>query len=179
MTEKNVYEKEEAMMEEENAEEENLEENNENKQDGTTNQEIIELNQKLLRVAADFDNFRKRTRTEKEELVKYANTNLICEILPVLDNFQRALEIEDPGEEVKKFLSGMEMIYRQLMQVLVQAGLEPIKALGEFFDPTKHEAVMQVEEPNSEDNSILEELRTGYMFKDKVIRPSMVKVAKN
>lgn len=138
-----------------------------------------ELNQRLLRVSADFDNFRKRTRLEKEELAKYANSNLISELLPVLDNFQLALDIKEPNEEVKKFMTGMEMIHRQLLQVLEQAGLEAINAVGQNFDPQKHEAVMQVEDEEAPDNSVLEELRRGYMFKEKVIRPSMVKVAKN
>ncbi|NLT96293.1 MAG: nucleotide exchange factor GrpE [Clostridia bacterium] len=138
-----------------------------------------DLHQRLLRVAADFDNFRKRTRTEKEELVKYANGNLISQILPILDNFQLALDVKEPSDDVKKFLTGMEMIYRQLLQVLEQAGLAAINAAGETFDPQKHEAVMQVEDEEAADNTIVEELRRGYMFKDKVIRPSMVKVARN
>ncbi|MFZ7103412.1 MAG: nucleotide exchange factor GrpE [Peptococcaceae bacterium] len=142
-------------------------------------QEITELNQRLMRVAADFDNFRKRSRTEKEELAKYANSSLICELLPVLDNFQRALEVKEPGGEVQKFLAGMEMIYRQLLQILTQSGLEPIKAVGELFNPEKHEAVMQLEDSSVPDNTVIEELRCGYIFKDRVVRPSMVKVAKN
>lgn len=141
--------------------------------------EMEELNQRLMRIAADFDNFRKRTRTEKEEFLKYANSNLISDLLPVLDNFQRALDVKEPNEEVKKFLAGTEMIYRQLMQILEQAGLTPINALGQPFDPQKHEAVMQVEDTSVSDNCILEDLRCGYMYKDKVLRPSMVKVAKN
>jgi molecular chaperone GrpE len=159
-----------------------LEDNGENQvEDPTENleKEVQELNQRLMRIAADFDNYRKRTRMEKEEFMKYANSNLISDLLPVLDNFQRALDIKEPNEEVKKFLAGMEMIYRQLMQILEQAGLVPINALGETFDPQKHEAVMQVEDSSAPDNSILEDLRCGYMYKDKVIRPSMVKVAKN
>lgn len=138
-----------------------------------------ELNQRLIRIAADFDNFRKRTRTEKEELAKYANSTLISELLSVLDNFQRALDVKEPSEEVQKFLKGMEMIYRQFQQILEQAGLEQIKAIGQSFDPQKHDAVTQVEDATVPDNSILEEFRCGYMFKDKVLRPSMVKVAKN
>jgi len=141
--------------------------------------QAADLNQRLMRIAADFDNFRKRTRTEKEELAKYANSNLVTELLPVLDNFQRALEVQDPNGEVKKFLAGMEMIYKQLLQLLAQTGLEPINAIGETFDPKKHEAVMHIEDESVPDNVILEELRCGYMFKDKVLRPSMVKVAKN
>ena len=141
--------------------------------------EIEDLNQRILRISADFDNFRKRTRAEKEEFFKYANANLICDLLPVIDNFQRALEVKEPSAEIKGFLTGFEMIYRQLNQVLTQAGLEPIPAVGSDFDPQKHEAVMQVAESSVEDNIIIEELRTGYILKDKVLRPTMVKVAKN
>jgi len=171
-----VVEEENAAPENETVQEEVAEEVSEVEQ---LKLEIEELNQRLLRVAADFDNFRKRTRTEKEELAKYANSNLIAELLPVLDNFQRALDVKEPGAEVKKFLTGMEMVFRQFRQILEQAGLEPIKAVGQSFDPQKHEAVMQVEDESVLDNTILEDLRTGYMYKDKVLRPSMVKVAKN
>ncbi|MFZ5946026.1 MAG: nucleotide exchange factor GrpE [Bacillota bacterium] len=139
--------------------------------------QIDELNQRLMRVAADFDNYRKRTRLEKEEFAKYANSSLVSELLPVLDNFQRALDVKEPSEEVKKFLSGIEMIYKQLWQVLNQSGLEAINAVGDIFNPEKHEAVMQVEDDSVDDNTVIEELRGGYMYKDKIIRPSMVKVA--
>jgi len=142
-------------------------------------EQAADLNQRLMRIAADFDNFRKRTRIEKEELAKYANSNLVSELLLVLDNFQRALEVKDPSEDVKRFLAGMEMVYKQLIQLLSQAGLEPINTIGQTFDPQKHEAVMHTEDESVPDNAIIEELRCGYMFKDKVLRPSMVKVAKN
>jgi len=140
-------------------------------------QEKDELNQRYLRIAADFDNFRKRTRAEKEELVKYANVNLVSELLPVLDNFERALDVKEPSEEVQKYLMGMEMIFKQLMKILNDAGLEYIEALGKTFDPEKHEAVMRVTDTEVETDTVVEELRKGYAFKDKVIRPSMVKVA--
>lgn len=140
---------------------------------------IEELNQRILRISADFDNFRKRTRLEKEELAKYANANLVTELLPVIDNFQRALDVKEPSSEIKGFLTGFEMIFKQLNEVLKQAGLETIDCVGKYFDPQKHDGVMQVEDDSVEDNTILEDLRTGYIFKDKVIRPSMVKVAKN
>lgn len=141
--------------------------------------EIEELNQRILRISADFDNFRKRTRLEKEELAKYANANLVTELLPVIDNFQRALDVQEPSSEIKSFLKGFEMIFKQLNEVLKQAGLETIDCVGQAFDPQKHDGVMQVEDDSVEDNTILEDMRTGYIFKDKVIRPSMVKVAKN
>jgi len=140
--------------------------------------EIEEINQRMLRISADFDNFRKRTRLEKEELAKYANAGLITELLPVIDNFQRALDVKEPSSEIKNFLTGFEMIFKQLNEVLKRAGLENIDCVGKIFDPQQHDGVMQVEDDSVEENTILEELRTGYIFKDKVIRPSMVKVAK-
>lgn len=163
------------------AENEQMEENNEveSNEVESLRKEVEELNQRLLRVAADFDNFRKRTRTEKEDLAKYANSSLVADLLPVLDNFQRALDVKEPSDEVKKFLTGVEMVYRQFLQILEQSGLQTIAAVGQTFDPQKHDAVMQVEDNTVPDNSILEELRCGYMYKDKVLRPSMVKVAKN
>lgn len=141
--------------------------------------EIEELNQRILRISADFDNFRRRTRTEKNELANFANANLVTELLPVIDNFQRALDVKELSPEIKGFLTGFEMIFKQLNDVLKQSGLEVIDCVGKAFDPQKHDGVMQVEDDSVEDNTVLEDLRTGYMFKDKVIRPSMVKVAKN
>lgn len=165
---------------------EEIKETNETQQSPEANEkieemqkEIEEINQRMLRISADFDNFRKRTRLEKEELAKYANAELITELLPVIDNFQRALDVKEPSTEVKNFLTGFEMIFKQLNEVLKGAGLETIDCVGKIFDPQKHDGVMQVEDDSVEDNTIIEELRTGYMFKDKVIRPSMVKVAKN
>lgn len=173
-TKDETLETEEKVLEEEETTEK-IEEKEENKKEA----EIEELNQRLLRIAADFDNFKRRSRTEKTNVLKYANESILSDLLPVLDNFQRALDVKEPSEEIKKFLDGMDMIHRQLTQVLNNAGLEPIEAKGSEFDPAKHEAVMQVEDDSVEDNVIVEDLRTGYIYKDKVIRPSMVKVAKN
>lgn len=169
-----------------NAEQEQNEEENEQNQGkelleklAAKEQELEDLNQRVLRVAADFENFRKRTKKEKEDLIKYGNEKLIINLLPVIDNFQRAIDVKETSEEIKGFLEGMEMIYRQFMQVLADAGLEAIEAVGKPFEPEKHEAVMQAEDNSVEDNTVLEDFRTGYLFKDKVIRASMVKVAKN
>lgn len=135
-----------------------------------------ELNNRLLRVHADYDNFRRRTREEKERDAKYRSQNLVEEILPVLDNFERALNVETTNDESKSILQGMDMIYRQLLDALKKEGVSVIDAVGKPFDPNYHQAVMQVNEEGYESNTVVEELQKGYMLKDRVIRPSMVKV---
>jgi len=132
---------------------------------------------RLVRVQADFDNFRKRTQKQKDEFWKYASEPLVTALLPVLDNFRRALET--PAGDGEKFSEGVKMIYRQLHEVLENEGLEVIEAKGEEFDPNKHEAVMQEETNDYPDNTVIEEMRQGYFFKDKLIRPAMVKVARS
>ncbi|WP_238455559.1 nucleotide exchange factor GrpE [Desulfolucanica intricata] len=134
---------------------------------------------RLARLQADFENFRRRTRQEKEETVRYATEQLMVDLLPVLDNFERALNIETKENSKDSFMEGMEMIYRQLKDTLSKGGLTVIPAVGEQFDPNKHDAVMQEETVEQPDNTVIEELRRGYMLKDKVIRPAMVKVAKS
>lgn len=131
----------------------------------------------LLRIQADFDNFRKRTLKEKEDIRGFATESLLTLLLPVLDNFQRALQ-SPPGNS-QEFAAGVKMIYRQLMEVLENEGLEVIDALGEEFDPNLHEAVMQEEGSGQPDNTVSEELRRGYLFKGRLIRPAMVKVARS
>jgi len=131
---------------------------------------------RLLRLQAEYENYRRRTRQEKEEIYKYAAEELVCAILPVLDNFERALAAE--GESVESFKQGVELIFRQLMDVLEAEGVAQIPAVGEQFDPEKHEAAFREESDHHPDNTIIEEFRRGYLLKDKVIRPSMVKVAK-
>lgn len=131
---------------------------------------------RALRLQADYENLRRRTRQEREELLKYGSEQLIKNLLPVMDNFNRALAAAGDGGE--KFISGIEMIQRQFYDVLSSEGLAPIPAQGEQFDPNIHDAVMQVEDTNEPENTIVEELLKGYYLKGKVIRPSMVKVAK-
>lgn len=131
---------------------------------------------RLLRLMADFENYKRRTRQEIENLYQYSSEQIVRALLPVLDNFERALAAE--GGSLEGYKSGMEMIYRQLMDVLAAEGLKPLKAAGEPFDPARHEAVLQEETAGYEDNTVIEELRRGYYLKDKVIRPAMVKVAR-
>lgn len=137
-----------------------------------------EVFNRLQRLQADFENYRRRTRIEKEETLKYASESIISQLLPVVDNFERALSSVKDGGGVEKFSEGIEMILRQLMQVLNNEGVTQIDAVGCTFDPQCHDAVMQVEEEGYEENTVVEELLRGYKLKDKVIRPSMVKVTK-
>lgn len=131
---------------------------------------------RLLRLQADFENYRRRTQKEKEELWKYASEQLIISLLPVLDNLERALLARD--DDPVRVVEGVEMIYRQLQDVLTREGLCSIPAVGEEFDPSCHEAMLQQETDQHPDNTVLEELQKGYLLKDKVIRPTMVKVAR-
>jgi len=133
--------------------------------------------QLLQRVQADFDNFRRRTAQERQEAAKYCSQRLATGLLPVLDNFERALKAE--GEDLHGFRNGIELIYRQLRDVLEKEGVKPMDAVGSQFDPNLHEAVMQEQSDQYDDNVVMEELQKGYLLADRVIRPAMVKVAQN
>lgn len=138
---------------------------------------VDESQQRVLRTQADFDNYRKRTQKEKEEFAKYASSKLITELLPVLDNFDRALTTATDNPEFESFTKGIQMIFRQLDGVLKAEGLVAMEAVGEPFNPEFHQAVMQVESEEHEEGIVVEELQKGYMLKDKVLRPAMVKVS--
>lgn len=133
--------------------------------------------QRMLRIQAEFENYKKRTQKEKEAERKYKSQDLVQELLPVLDNFERALKVE-ATEETKSLIDGITMVYNQLQDALKSQGVEVIEAEGKEFDPNIHHAVMQVEEEGIESNIIVEELQKGYMLKDRVVRPAMVKVNK-
>ena len=129
------------------------------------------------KVFADMENLKKRLQNEHANAMKFMMQSFIEELLPVVDNFERSLAIENPSEEIKNFLKGYEMIYNQLMQVLKSQGVEVIKTEGEEFDPNFHQAVMTVKDDNFKTNMIVEELQKGYKLKDRVIRASLVKVS--
>nr|WP_302104451.1 nucleotide exchange factor GrpE [Polycladomyces sp. WAk] len=131
----------------------------------------------FLRARADLDNYRKRVRKEKEESDKYAVAPLAEAILPVVDNLERALAAGGNATDAKALHEGVEMVYRQLLQVLRQVGVEPIEAVGQPFDPHLHNAVMQEEASGTEPGIVVAELQKGYRFKDRVLRPAMVKVS--
>lgn len=136
-----------------------------------------QLTDRMLRIQADYDNFKRRTEKERIAERKYQAQDLATELLPVIDNFERALQTE-VSDENKGFKDGMVMIYEQLQNALKSQGIEAIEAVNKEFDPNIHHAVMQVEDENFDSNVIVEELQKGYMLKDKVIRPAMVKVNK-
>jgi molecular chaperone GrpE len=137
---------------------------------------LEEYENRFLRLQADFDNFRRRTRLDAEASEKYRAQKLIVDILPALDNFERALKIETENEQISSLLQGMQMVYHSLLEALGKEGLEAIEAVGKEFDPHLHQAVMQGEDNNFGSNVVIEEFQKGYLLKDRVIRPSMVKV---
>ncbi len=139
---------------------------------------VKELETENLRLRADMENLRKRAYKEKTDFARYANENLLGDIIPVCDNFERATQVNVNDPEMEKFLKGFKMIQDQLDYVLKNAGLEKIEAIGQNFDPNFHEAAEIDEDSESETGTIIEVMRTGYKFGDKVIRPALVKVKK-
>ncbi|WP_040948348.1 nucleotide exchange factor GrpE [Gorillibacterium massiliense] len=139
--------------------------------------QLAESQDRFARGQADFDNFRRRTRQEKEEFAKYASAKLIEQLLPVMDNFERAVSASQETKDFDSFFKGVDMIARQLTQVLEQEGLIKMETVGQPFNPEYHQALMQVESEEYEEGTIVEELVKGYMLKDKVLRPAMVKVS--
>lgn len=135
---------------------------------------IKELTKQYQRLQADFENFRRRTRQEKDELSTVVAEGIVLEILPVVDNFERALASD--AEDISSVRSGVELIFRQMKASLEKLGVTTIEAVGKSFDPSEHQAVMRVEDVEAEDGTITEELQKGYKVKNRVIRPSMVKV---
>ncbi len=136
---------------------------------------ISNLTDRLMRTAAEFDNFKTRSQREKEELYSIAVCDTIEKLLPVLDNLERAVGIETEAAD-NSVLDGVKMIKKQFEEALTALGVSPIDAVGNPFDPEKHNAVM-TEESDKDENTVLEELMKGYLYKDKVIRHSMVKVS--
>ena len=139
--------------------------------------QLKEKSDRILRLQADFENFRRRTAKEKEELAAVITQNLLTDLLPLLDNFERAMAVEQTDGEA--FQKGVEMIFTQLREVMDKHGLENIEAEGKPFDPNVHQAVMRVENPDVEDGTITQVLQKGYQAKGRVIRPAMVQVAGN
>src|SRR5699024_3616844 len=142
-----------------------------------TREENERLQDKLLRTQTEFENYKRRTEKEKVAERKYKSQDLATGLLPVLDNFERALQTEVP-EENKGFFDGIKMVYDQLQQAIASEEITSMDVIDQEFDPNLHHAVMQVEEADKPSNTIVEELQKGYMIKDRVIRPAMVKVNK-
>lgn len=133
-----------------------------------------EMKELLLRRQAEFENFRKRTEKERSEYLQFAGMEMVREMLPILDDFDRALKVEGGNPE---YVKGVEMIYGRMYDALKKVGLEPIETADKTFDPHLHQAVERVESKDAKDGKILGEYQRGYKFKGKLLRPSMVKVA--
>jgi molecular chaperone GrpE len=140
-------------------------------------EKIEELTDKLTRQMAEFDNFRKRSDKEKSNMYEIGAKDIIEKLLPVVDNFERGFEAIGEKEKEHPFIEGMDKVYKHLMTTLESAGVKPIEAVGETFDPDFHNAVMHVEDESHGENTVVEEFQKGYTYRDGVVRYSMVKVA--
>ena len=140
-------------------------------------EQIEELQDRVRRQMAEFDNFRKRSEKEKSQMYEVGAKDIIEKILPVVDNFERGLDAVPEEKKEDPFIQGMEKVYKQFMTVLESVEVKPIEALGNQFDPNFHNAVMHVEDENFGENEVAEEFQKGYMYRDSVVRHSMVKVA--
>ncbi|HLY16770.1 MAG TPA: nucleotide exchange factor GrpE [Bryobacteraceae bacterium] len=136
--------------------------------------EKADLQDRLLRVLADFDNFRRRAARDRSEYVQYAAMEMVRDLIPILEDFQRAMKVETADKDYAK---GIGLIEQRLFETLKKAGLEPIEAAGKPFDPNLHQAVDRVQSEDLPDQTVLEEYQSGYNFKGKLLRPTMVKVA--
>lgn len=135
--------------------------------------------EKLMRLQADFENNRKRLEKDRQDFVKFANESVIADLLNVLDDLERATSLAESGhEDLPAFLKGIEMILAHLYETLKKHGVRPIEAEGKTFDPNYHEALMQVEDKDAPEHTVVEELQKGYLLNDKVIRTAKVKVSK-
>ena len=175
--EETVEEAEEAAAEEPEAEKEKGSFFKKKEKKDKKDEKIEELTDRVRRQMAEFDNFRKRTEKEKTQMFETGAKSIVEKILPVVDNFERGLAAVTEEEKGTPFVEGMEKIYKQMMTVLEEAGVKPIEAVGQEFDPNLHNAVMHVEDEEFGENIIAEEFQKGYTYRDSVVRHSMVKVA--
>lgn len=137
---------------------------------------LVAEEERYLRLRADFDNLKRRSQLDREAQAKYRAQTLLTDLLPVLDNFERALSVEATSEEAQNMKKGIDMVYRSLVEATTKEGLKIIATEGEAFDPNIHQAVMQESNPEQESGIVLQELQRGYQLKDRVLRPAMVKV---
>ena len=131
----------------------------------------------LLRSRADYANYKRRAEQDKQEMIRYGNAGLMSKLLPVVDDFERALQA-DAGPEADTYRKGVELIYKQLQDVLARRGVKPVEAVGHEFDPQFHQAITYEPAPGHPDGEVIEEVRRGYTLGDRLLRPAMVKVAK-
>ena len=179
----NPFKNEDVVVNEENTNTEEIKEEKieetpveENKND-KLQEEYDKLNQQYIRLAADFDNYRKRQEQERDNLIRYGTENAVKGLLEVLDNFERGQKALENVEDCEKVKESFNLVHKQVCDALSKLGLEEIKAVGEEFDPNFHEAVMQTPTNEHPVNTIITELQKGYMLGDKVLRPTLVNVA--
>lgn len=141
-------------------------------------EELQVTQDRLMRLAAEFDNYKKRTSREISMLVKNAGESVISQLLPTLDNIERALQAPQLSDETKSFAQGIVMIHQQLLETLEKEGLEVLESLGQPFDPTMHEAIMAVDKDDTPEQTILDEVEKGYRLNEKILRPAKVVVSK-
>lgn len=172
--------KNEEIKEEKKAEEpkEHKKEHKKDKKLEELQNEINTLKDKNMRIAAEMVNTLRRKDEETNRLLKYSNESLITELLPVIDNFERALNVDATSNDIESYQKGMTMIYNSLKNILEKFEVKEIEAIDKEFDPSFHQAVMQEEKEGIKENIVIEVLQKGYTYKDKVIRPAMVKVSK-
>lgn len=139
--------------------------------------EAKENYERFLRTCAEFENFKKRAAKEKEEFIKFAQEGMIRELLPVLDNLERAVEHSKASRDLNGLVEGVDMTVKQFLQCLDKVGVKPVTAIGERFDPNRHEAIMQVEEGDYDADTVVGEHQKGYILNDRLLRPSLVTVA--
>ncbi len=175
----NIHEEEKEVNVNENKEEqpeENVSEKEEVKEEESLEDKYNKLNESYLRILADFDNYKKRAAKDREAMIIYSTSKFAEGLFPIIDNFKRALESEDDKES--GFYAGVNMIFTQLSELLKSEGIETIEAVDTVFDPNKHNAVAVDKVEDKEDNIVLEVFQDGYVYKEKVLRPAMVKVNK-
>lgn len=138
--------------------------------------QIEDEHNQYLRVLAEFKNFRRRSEDQGKEQIQFANRELIIGLLPLLDNFERAIAAAEKNQSFEALIGGVMLTLRQFQDFLKKNGVEPIEAVGKEFDPNLHEAVSRVEDGDAPDNTVVEEFQRGYMMRERVLRPAMVKV---
>ena len=145
----------------------------------TAKEEATQSYDRFLRISAEFDNYKKRNSRETAEFKKYANETLLKNLLTIVDNLERALDVSEKGHESKGLIDGVKLTVDEILRIFANFGVTPIEAVGEPFDPALHQAMQQEENTDFPDNTVTQEFQKGYRFHDRLLRPAMVVVAKN
>ena len=140
--------------------------------------EVLALNDKYLRLAAEFENFKRRAQRDQHDAIRFANEKLLKDLLPIVDNLERAIHCGSEQSTSEGLLEGVELTQKQFLETLAKLEVKQISSVGEVFDPTRHQAVAQVESETAEPNTVVEEFQKGYFLHERILRPAMVTVAK-